>query len=855
MFKRFISCAAALAMAFGAAAYLPESFAPQSGIMAQAEEYGDFEYTVIDDGTVEIRNYTGSDTDVNIPSKIDGKKVTSIGDSAFTDCNSCKCITIPTGITKIGNWAFAGCTALSSIKMPKKMTYIGHHAFSGCKSLIKIDIPYGIKNIYDYTCFNCDNLKEVNLPYTLENIGYSAFFYTSIEQIYIPDNVVNIEAYAFGAKLHYVSIPNHTKYCAGARYGPNNSFWAYDVEYNTELSFRNVIPNNNICENERIDFSFKGATDKKSHNYSFDYSDDLFLEDANNENLDIAQVSVGLAMAAYNKTTINYCLTAQMGFEIKDNYNYDFIPTFDNNDTVAYTIAHKKINGFDVYVVPIRGTYGNCEWLSDFNLGTGSEHTGFYKAANAVELSLMKVFKADKIDNNKTIVLFTGHSRGAAVANILAGRFSTTGMELNGTQVDIPTDCIFGYTFACPAVSKNAKTSLKNIYNYNNPGDLISELPLSSWGFKRYGIDKPLYTEKTKSAFLHSFCSITGLKYLGENNATSFVEALKLLAPTQKDYNSPSNQVLFSYIATLMMEDNRIPYTKDEIIEKACKKYNNGVIKESVVLSIIKILNNKKAKYVLAFFVADNVIYNENTHSICFNAKNAITQGHTGETYISGIEALKSNNVTTHKYITKVIAPTTTAQGYTLHTCSVCGNSYKDRYKEKLTRTSIAIAMVLDIKNKTYTGKSLTQAPVVKIGQKVLKKGTDYTVSYKNNKSVGKATVTIKGKGNYTGTISRTFKIKPKKTTLKTAASPKTKQLKVTYSKVSGVTGYQITYSTSSKFAKGSMKSINASGTSKIIKKLTKGKTYYVKVRTYKTVGGVKYYSGYSAVKKVKIRK
>ena len=172
----------------------------------------------------------------------------------------------------------------------------------------------------------------------------------------------------------------------------------------------------------------------------------------------------------------------------------------------------------------------------------------------------------------------------------------------------------------------------------------------------------------------------------------------------------------------------------------------------------------------------------------------------------------------------------------------------------KINAASIAKATVSGISNKTYTGKAITQNPTVKLGSKTLKKGTDYTVSYKNNKAVGKATVTIKGKGNYTGTISKTFKINPKKTTLKTATSPKTKQLKVTYSKVSGVTGYQTVYSTSSKFTKATTKTASSKSTSKTISGLTKGKTYYVKVRTYKTVNGTKYYSGYSAVKKKKIK-
>ena len=219
-----------------------------------------------------------------------------------------------------------------------------------------------------------------------------------------------------------------------------------------------------------------------------------------------------------------------------------------------------------------------------------------------------------------------------------------------------------------------------------------------------------------------------------------------------------------------------------------------------------------------------------------------------GDTYTETIAK------TAHKYTTKVVAPTYTAQGYTLHTCSVCGTSYKDNYKAKLTRTSIAKAAVTGISNKVYTGKSIAPAPVVKLGTKTLKKGTDYTVTYKNNKNVGKATVTITGKGAYTGKITKTFKINPKATSITKLTSPKKKQLKATFKKVSGVTGYQVVYSTSKKFTKATTKTATVKTTSKTVKSLKKGKTYYVKVRTFKTVGGVKYYGAYSAVKKIKVK-
>ncbi len=175
-----------------------------------------------------------------------------------------------------------------------------------------------------------------------------------------------------------------------------------------------------------------------------------------------------------------------------------------------------------------------------------------------------------------------------------------------------------------------------------------------------------------------------------------------------------------------------------------------------------------------------------------------------------------------------------------------------------IERTSVKNAKVtLSKTSYVYSGKAKKPGVTVKVGKTKLTKGIDYTVTYKKNKAVGKATVTIKGKGAYTGTVSKTFKINPKKSSVKKATSPKTGQLKVTYKKVKGVTGYQVTYSTSKKFTKKTTKTVTVKGkakTSKVIKKLKSGKKYYVKVRSYKTVSGKKYYSSYTAVKTVKVK-
>ena len=78
-----------------------------------------------------------------------------------------------------------------------------------------------------------------------------------------------------------------------------------------------------------------------------------------------------------------------------------------------------------------------------------------------------------------------------------------------------------------------------------------------------------------------------------------------------------------------------------------------------------------------------------------------------------------------------------------------------------IAKASVSKATVSGIAGRTYNGKAQTQAPTVKMGTATLKSGTDYTLSYKNNVNAGTATVTITGKGNYTGTEAVTFKINP----------------------------------------------------------------------------------------------
>ena len=209
----------------------------------------------------------------------------------------------------------------------------------------------------------------------------------------------------------------------------------------------------------------------------------------------------------------------------------------------------------------------------------------------------------------------------------------------------------------------------------------------------------------------------------------------------------------------------------------------------------------------------------------------------------------------THSYTVVTKKATLKKDGSRIEKCS-CGvikSQKKIYYPKKIT---------LSAKSFVYNGKG--QKPQVKItdskGQKI--NSSNYTLKYKNNIKVGTASVTITFKNNYSGSLKKTFTIVPKSTNI-SKLTAKCKGFTVKWKKQSTqITGYEIAYSTSSKFTKKTTKTVsvkNAKATSKTISNCKPKKKYYIRVRTYKAekMKGKtqKFYSSWSKVKSVKTKK
>ncbi|MBR3159908.1 MAG: leucine-rich repeat protein, partial [Atopobiaceae bacterium] len=281
-----------------------------------------------------------------------------------------------------------------------------------------------------------------------------------------------------------------------------------------------------------VDVTYRDG-DGTDRNTGFLYSDEMMFRSSihsdGKPDTDFAKMSVALAASAYSSDYIERAML-DMGCNQVSLYNYGREATYEDNDFVGFCVGSKRVftetDAYTLYFVAVRGTPKSGEWLSDFNLGTTGNHAGFYAAeSEVIDVLREDFFALDGSDAAHRKVLTTGHSRGAAVSNILAAHLS------QGSYVDAGN--VFGYTFACPSVSKTANASMDNIYNYNYAGDLVPVLPLEAWGYGRNGHTYPLVMDDNAC---FQFRRVFEENFAGAGETDDAIRAIKDLIKTEQDY-------------------------------------------------------------------------------------------------------------------------------------------------------------------------------------------------------------------------------------------------------------------------------------------------------------------------------
>lgn len=227
--KRLFAFLLTAAMLLSMICIAPLSASAETSTEIVTTTSGDYEYTVLDDGTAQITKYNGNEAELSIPTELDSKKVTSIGDYSFEKCKSITSLTIPAGIsvgknafryceniknltlsdgvTTINNGAFSFCNKLESLVLPDSITTLGNNAFQECKALKSLKLPDGLEKIGDFAFADCENLSAIEIPSGIKEIGQNAFAHCyGFTSVVIPENVKLIGTSAFSYCKNLTSV-------------------------------------------------------------------------------------------------------------------------------------------------------------------------------------------------------------------------------------------------------------------------------------------------------------------------------------------------------------------------------------------------------------------------------------------------------------------------------------------------------------------------------------------------------------------------------------------------------------------------------------------------------------------------
>ncbi len=781
------------------------------------------------------KNAKGS---ITIPSTYQGVPVTRIKENAFAYCNKITSVTVPNSVTDIQRQAFFECTSLKKVTLSNKMTKIYPGTFYNCSRLETITLPNNIKEIYTEGFYGCSSLKKINLE-NITDLYPDAFNGTALKEINLKSikiidmrafiNCKNLMNIKFGNKLMAVG------FCA----------FANTAYYNNEDNWENgALYLNNILLSVKPEvsdtFSVKNGT-KIIASSALSYCENGDYE--NSEiNQNISKIILPNTITYINSFAFSHCKTLKK-INLPNSIKEIGGEVFNECRNLEEITIPKNVKRIE------NGLFYNCLKLKKVTIPEGVEEIGdhaFWCCWGLSSITLPSTLK--KIENYAFYYC-------AYLKN-----------------VTIPSKVTYIGESAFAACHKFTKISIPSCVKYigNLAFQYCSNLSQISGGKNIEDIGKDLFYETPIYNNKNNYTN--GVFYLGS--------ALIKAKPTITSCNIKSGTKVIADEAFLdcsALKTLTMPNSLKTIGESAfenCSSIKNLIIPQGVTtikasafkncsaLKTLTIPSSLKNMGVWAFSCCDNITavyyaggkkafytfaqisqldYSKIHYNSCIGKPNH-TYSNKCDTKCNVCSAKRS---ITHTYKNIITKATLTKNGKISYKCSVCG------YTASKTTTIKKIKSVkLSSTSYTYNGKVKTPSVVVKDSAgKTLKKNTDYTVKYSSGrKNVGKYTVTITFKGKYSGTKKLTFTINPPKTAAKLTAGKKAITVKVT-KKTAQVSGYQIQYSTSKSFKSSKTVTLNKNTkTSTTIKKLTAKKTYYVRVRTYKTVGKTKYYSTWSTV-------
>ncbi len=756
--------------------------------------------------------------DVVIPSALGGYPVVAIGNSAFAWCSDITAVTIPNSVTIIGDDAFLNCSGLTEIEFGTGVARVNGYAFYGCRSLTEVTLNDTTTVLGEYAFGNCYELKTITLGASVNCIADRAFTGSSalMDIIVHKDNTefCAVDGILFSedkAKLVFYPEAKSGVYTIPAGVTEIGRYAFYNHSDLTSVTIGDDVTE--ICESA---FSNTGLT-----NVTIGNSVTTIGPSAFSSCLSLKEVTLGNKVATICDCAFWGCEALEtvklprsvtnIGFQAFEECGSLSHVWYEGSQTDRDNIA---VDSYNRYLTNAAWHYNKC-----FNHVYDSACDSQCDNCDATRVVPDHVYSnaCDKTCNEcgatRTVPAHKYSNACDKTCNVCGATRSITHKYTNacdkscnvcGTTRTVPAH---KYTNNCDTTCNvcNAKRTIK--HTYTNACDKSCNV----CGATRT-VPAHKYTNNCDTT-----CNVCNakrtIKHTYSNSCDTSCNVCKATRSITHSYKTTTTK------ATL---------TKSGSIVKKCSVCG-------------KVASNTAIKYPKTFTLsATSYTYNgavkKPTVTVKDSAGKTISSSNYTVTYASG---RKSAGTYTVKVTMKGNYTGTKTLSFKINPINVS--------KCKLSLSTTAY---------TYDGKVKKPAVTVKTASGTKLTTSSYTVTYASGrKNVGTYKVTATRTSDYAGTKTLTFKINPAKTTV-SKVTPATKSLKVSITKKSTqVTGYQIQYSTPKSFTSPKTKTITSyKTTTTTLSSLKTKTTYYVRVRTYKTVSGVKYYSGWSTVKSAKTK-
>ena len=671
---------------------------------------------------------------------------------------------------------------------------VGITAYSGFEENLSIPTYLdGLKvtRIED-NAFRCnENIRVVIIPSTITYIGYQAFAGSGLTSVTIPKSVTNWGIYSWGALPYEVADDIY--------YEDKNAAFAQCQNLKKVIVECENIPTAAFAYCSNLQEVVLGSEVKAINNYAF----------VENKKLEVCKVQSNLTQIgdyAFRKCSV--LKNINLGNECKYIGYQAFAGSGLTNVTIPKSVTNWGIYSWgalpyevadDIYYEDKNAAFAQCQNLKKVIVECENIPTAaFAYCSNLQEVILeseVKVINNYAFVENKKLAVCKVQTNLIKIGDYAFRKCS------NLKKFNLGNECEYiGY-------QAFAGSGLTSITIPNS----VMNWAVHSWGALPYEVADDIYYEDKNAAFAQCY-------FLEDVRVGKDVKIYDYLFYDSNKINiyCASGSSAFWYA-----KNNGMSYTLYNPISATSIKTQRSAytLVQGDTIQLYPILSPQNT--------TDRITWTSGNSDIAtINEKNIV------EAKSTGLVAFKG----------------TTTSG---KTCSFTVNvvsSGTTTYDTEPVK-DITLAKLDGLKNMQYTGSAITPNVSVLFNPCTeLIPNVDYTISFTNNKNIGTATVKVTGKGKYTGTITKTFKIVPSTVgSLKQKTSYSTTSITMSWKKVSNATGYEV-YRATSKKGKYTKVKTTTSTTYKQ-GKLTRGKTYYYKVRAYKTVNGSKIYGSFSSVK------